>query len=347
MNANSNQFQSVLRLGRLVTFLILAGVFGGYHARAQEIPANDDFNKGGRTSFQFLKIGMGARQASLGESGLAAVRDVNGIFWNPANIGAVQRFETSFSYVRWLADMNYVAGAAGFRLGGMGVLAVSLASLNYGDIQEALVSGGSGGDTRTGSTFSGNDFLAGLAFSRAFTDRLSIGIGVKYLHESLFEYGAGAVAFDVGTNYDIGFKGFRLAMAAQNFGGSVKWLDDVQSDRTAGYDIPLIYRIGVSTNLFGGQDAFFSAGSHHRLIFSAEAIHTNDYNERLHLGGEYWFTDLLAIRGGYRLNYDEGNLSFGVGLNPQMSGVNIRIDYAYVGYEFLDAPHRFTMSIAF
>ena len=311
---------------------------------AQDLGQDSDFNKGGRTALQFLKIGIGARQAALGEASIASVQDVNAVFWNPANLRGIDRFETAFSYIRWLADMNYVAGAVGARWNGVGVFALSIAALDYGEIQEALVTSGSGGDNRTGNTFSGSDLLIGLAYSRAFTDRLAIGVGVKMIREELFEYSVSQMAFDVGTSYLIGFNGTRLAMSAQNFSGSVKWLGD-DSDRTEGYDVPLVYRIGLATNLVG-QDAFFDAGPAHRVVVSAEAINTNDFSERLHFGAEYEFAGVLSLRGGYRINYAEGNLSLGVGLNPQFAGTQVRLDYAWVAYDFLDAPHRFTLSLA-
>ena len=323
---------------------VLAWTLSVVPSVAQDLQQASDFNKGGRTALQFLKIGIGARQASIGEASIASVQDVNSVFWNPANLRGIERLETSFSYIRWLADMNYVAGAVGARWDGVGVFAFSIASLDYGDIQEAVVATGTGGDNRTGNTFSGSDLMVGLAYARSFTDRLSLGIGVKLIREELFEYSVSQVAFDVGTSYLVGFKGTRLAMSAQNFSGPVKWLGD-DSDRTEGYDIPLLYRIGVATNLIC-SDAFFDVGEAHELVFSTEAINTNDYSERLHFGVEYEFADILSLRGGYRLNYEEGNFSAGVGLHPRFSGVNVRIDYAYVAYEFLDAPHRLTVSLA-
>ncbi len=137
-------------------------------------------------------------------------------------------------------------------------------------------------------------------------------------------------------------------MSAQNFStGSVSWLGAEKSDRIEGYDIPLIYRIGTSFDLIGGQDGFFNFGENHHLQFSFDALNTNDYGERYHVGGEYWFSDFVALRGGYRFNYAEGKLSFGFGLNMEVSGIQTQVDYAYVSYKFLDSPHRFTMTFSF
>ncbi len=310
----------------------------------QGLEQDDDFNKGGRTAFQFLKIGVGARQAALGEASVAAVRDVNAAFWNPAGLSGIERYEASFSYARWLADMNYVAGAVGGRVAGIGTFALSLAALDYGDIPEAVVGGGS--DGRTGETFTGSNFLVGLHYARAFTDRLSIGVSAKYVQESLFDYSENTVAFDVGTSYAIGYSGLQLAMSAQNFTGSVSWLGQDEADRQEGYDVPLVFRIGVSGSLLG-PNAFMSMPGPHRLDLSAEAINTNDFSERLHLGLEYTFNELFVLRGGYKLGYDEGTWSLGAGVNPEVGGVRMRFDYAYVGYSFLAAPQRLTVSFAF
>ena len=315
-------------------------------ARAQD--ANDlsggDFDKGGRTAMQFLKIGVGARQAALGEASVALVRDATAAFWNPAGIVGIARYEAAFSYTRWLADMNMMAAVVGGRVGGVGTFALSLAALDYGDIPEAVLNGQP--DPRTGNSVSGGDFLVGLSYARYFTDRLSIGVGAKYLHETLWDYAAGTFAFDVGTNYEVGYRGLRLAMAAQNFAGSVNWLNEDETDRVEGYDLPLVFRVGLSGNL-AGENGFIGLGGPHRVTGTVEAINTNDYGERLHVGAEYVFDELFALRGGYRLNYAEGNWAVGAGLSPRLGAVQARIDYAYVGYEFLAAPHRLTVALAF
>lgn len=339
------------RLGRYLIgmWIVLMAASAGWMetAYAQTLEPNEDFNKGARTSLQFLKIGLGARQSAMGEASIALVRDVNAVFWNPANISGIDNMEVSFSYVRWLADMNYVSGAIGYRLGTVGVLAGYVGSLDYGDIPEALAVNPSGNnDTRTGASFSGGDIMAGLSFSREFTDRLSIGLSAKYLHERLWDFNTSTLAFDVGTNYNLGYKGIRLAMSAQNFGGSVDYLE--QGSQTEEYDLPIIFRIGVSANVISGSEsALMDMGPSHRMRFGFEAINTNDFSERVHVGAEYTFGDFIALRGGYRFNYEEGALSAGFGLFPSVGNLEVRIDYSYVQYEFLDAPHRFSMTLAY
>ncbi|HSD64184.1 MAG TPA: hypothetical protein VLB50_10310, partial [Ignavibacteriaceae bacterium] len=78
-----------------------------------------------------------------------------------------------------------------------------------------------------------------------------------------------------------------------------------------------------------------------------DAIHTNDYKERLNLGLEYKILNIFSLRGGYKVNYDEGNLSVGAGVDYTIDGIRINFDYAYVSYNFLESPNRFTISLGF
>lgn len=344
MNTKPNA-STRLRVRCWTVLLVAASLVPAGQALGQGLEQSSDFNKGGRTAFQFLKIGIGARQAGLGESGIASVRDVSGIFWNPATISGVASTQVALTYTRWFADMNLAAGAVGWRWNGVGVFALSVASLDYGDIPEAVVTPGRGGDGRTGASFTGGDLLVGLGYAREFTDRLAIGLNAKFLRETLFDYGVNTFAFDVGTSYGLGFNETRLAMSAQNFSRAVRWLGD-DSDRQEGYDIPLVFRIGLSTALLGEENAFFSAGPLHHVTVSAEAVNSNDYSERLHFGAEYGFSDFLSVRGGYRLNYAEGNWAVGFGLHPRTENLAFRLDYAYVHYEYLTSPHRITVLLS-
>ncbi len=304
------------------------------------------FTKVGKSVMQFIKIGVGARQVGLGEACISSVEDVNAVFWNPAGLRGVQSVEASFGYTKWFADLSYITGAAAIRWEGVGVFALEYASLDYGQIDEAVVTlAGHGNDTRTGNTFTGGDLMVGLSFSREFTDRLSIGGTIKYLQEKLYTYKADAFAYDIGTNYDFKFNGLHVAMSAQNFGPTVSWLE--HGSQVEGYDLPLTFRIGASINLADRTAGFFSLGDKSRLVVATDAIHSNDTGDRVHIGGEYSFDDFLFFRAGYRINYEEGNLSLGVGLRHSFSGLTVRFDYAFVSYSYLESPHRFSLSMEF
>ncbi len=306
------------------------------------------FNKVGRTSLQFLKIGVGGRESALGEASIADPRNINALFWNPAGITVIENLEFSFNYTKWFLDLNVIGVAAGINLGDWGVLAVNYIYLDYGDLDLAPVTSQSGGlDTRTGMKFTGKDLAIGVAYARKFTDKLSIGVNFRYLREDLYKYTTDLFSFDVGSFYNTGWKGIRLAMSAQNFSTQARWLQ-TGDESIQSYELPLLFRVGWSVDLLGGEDLFLGGNSdQHRVTFNMDAIHSNDYSERLNMGLEYVFLDQFFLRGGYRLNYDEGNLAFGLGVNTKISDFKIQFDYSYVKYDFLNSPHRFTLLLAF
>jgi hypothetical protein len=306
------------------------------------------FNKAGRTALQFLKIGVGARPTALGEAVIANMDGVNSIYWNPAALTSIENIEAGFNYTSWIGDLNIMAGAVGINIDGVGVLAFNYLGLDYGALQEAFTTSASGNtDTRTGNTFTGSDLAVGFGFARKFTDKLSIGVNAKYIREELYTYSSSVWAFDAGSFYDTGWRGVRLAMSAQNFSSQVRWLDTKEEEQQS-YEIPIVYRIGWSIDLLGGHNLFLGGDpTQHKLTFNMDAVHTNDYAERLHMGLEYTAFNMLSLRGGYRLNYDEGNLSAGVGINYDTGYLDFVFDYSYVVYDFLESPHRFSVLLAF
>jgi len=306
------------------------------------------FNKAGRTSFQFLKIGVGARNAAIGESGIASMDDINSVFWNPAAITGIEGAQASFDYTSWFAGLSITSAAVGYNFGELGTFAVNYCGLNYGQMQEALVTSPTGNvDTRTGNTFTGSDLEVGLTYAKQFTDKLSIGVEAKYLREDLFIYSSSLFAFDVGTYYKTGWHGIRLAMSAQNLGSPARWLNTMEQSQQS-YDLPIVFRIGWAVDLMGGHDLFLGGDpTQHKITFTMDGVHSNDYGERVLMGLEYTAFNIFSLRTGYRFNYPEGNLSFGAGINYTVGPVNLRVDYAYVAYDYLESPHRITVIMSF
>ncbi|KUO63442.1 hypothetical protein APF79_06635 [bacterium BRH_c32] len=321
---------------KLLLIAIIIGLAGTTQAQ---------FKKVGRTSMQFVKIGIGARETAMGEASIANLNNVNAMFWNPAGLTKVQGQEAAVHYTKWFADLNLMSAAAAVNLGSFGVVGVNYTILNYGDLEEAFVTSTTGGmDTRTGNMFTGKDMSLGFSYARQFTDKLSIGVSAHYIREDLYKYYSSIWAFDVGSYYETGWKGIRIAMSAQNFSSQARWMYSGDETRQS-FEIPLLYRIGASIDLLGGKDLFLGGDwNTHRFTLNMDAIHSNDYSERVHIGGEYVFLDQFALRGGYRFNYDEGNFSVGVGFNTLFSGVNVKLDYSYVNMDYLDSPHRFSLS---
>lgn len=81
----------------------------------------------------------------------------------------------------------------------------------------------------------------------------------------------------------------------------------------------------------------------HKLTTSIQINHPNDNSENLTFGLEYNWQNIFSLRGGYKLNVDEQNFSFGAGLRAPLSFALLSFDYAYNSFTRLGNTHRFSI----
>lgn len=288
-----------------------------------------DFSKTGSAGLQFLKIGVGARETAMGEAVTASVKDANAAFWNPAGLAYVDNYQAQFSHNNWLVDSRQIAASVAFPLGSFS-LAVSAENFAINDFEETTVSNPEG----TGRMVRAGDMLIGIAAARRFTDRLSIGGQIKYVREKLDDYSLGNVLFDVGAMYTTGFRNLRLGFALQHFGPDMKLVN--QSFRT-----PLLFRVNAADEIVDFSSVSWTA--------AFELVHSTDNVEVVNIGTEVKLYQMIFLRGGYRVNTDEGKMSFGVGvLSPEVSGMNIKFDYSFVKSEIVFQDiHRISVGFNF
>jgi len=76
-------------------------------------------------------------------------------------------------------------------------------------------------------------------------------------------------------------------------------------------------------------------------------LHPRDYTERIHMGAEFMFMDMVALRAGYKTNYDIESLSLGGGVKLALGGFALKVDAAYSLMEDFDDVMRFTVGASF
>jgi hypothetical protein len=79
------------------------------------------------------------------------------------------------------------------------------------------------------------------------------------------------------------------------------------------------------------------------MSFPVDSSNSSYSRFRQNLGLEYWLLNSLALRGGYQLGYDVGDLSAGAGFRFGGFG----LDYAFVPYSVLGNSHRVSVNYAF
>lgn len=311
-----------------------------------DLHSQNNFKKVAQSGMQYLKIGVGAEMVGRGEAGISAIKGVSSVFWNPAGLADLEDKEFYFSHNSWIADISLDAAAAGINFGNIGNFSLSLIWMNYGTLKATSVANTTASSTQLGyvdeGTFSPSDLALGIAYARKISEQFSVGGQIKYLYEN---YGHNvvvtttgtsenvdnivkAVAFDLGTIYYPGYKSLAFAMIIQNFSTDIKYEEE-------SFGTPLTFKLGISMNMLD----IFEENSANSLLLTVDAIHPRDYTERLNLGVEYNYLGLIQLRSGYRMNYDIGNFTAGIGLRYSLSGgMRINLDLSYM----VDATGRFS-----
>ena len=72
-----------------------------------------------------------------------------------------------------------------------------------------------------------------------------------------------------------------------------------------------------------------------------------DNQMRSKYGIEYEWKQILAIRGGYKANYDTATFTFGGGFQIPVRNMSLRFDYAYADYGDLGNVNVTTLTLGF
>jgi hypothetical protein len=324
---------------RLVALVALVAATGPAHAQ-----------KVGTTSFQFLKVMPTARATAMGDAYGSLAEGAEALFWNPAGVAHTTGHSLTATHIPYLVDTRISSAGYAVSLGGFGQVGVQLQSVDYGDFAETRTdqlgfnADGTYNPGLTGGTFSPSAFAAGVSYARSLTDRFSTGITAKYVRESLYDgalagdvnTAAGAVLFDFGIQYQTGFRSLDIAMAVQNFGPEVAFVEER-------FAAPLTFRLGATGDLVG-PNGIVRQDPQNRLTVAYDLHQPNDYDQQMHVGLEYSFAEVVSLRSGYKMNYDTEGLTFGAGLNADLSGARLGVDYSYGSMgDFLGSVHRLTV----
>ena len=290
------------------------------------------FEKVGTVGSQFLKISVGARAVGMGGAFVGVSDDATSVYWNAAGIARVDpdKSVVSLNPANWPAGRSFDQMSYVFHMRRIpGAFAVHARALTMQPMTVTTAYQPNG----TGETFDAGMMTLGLTYARSFTDKFSAGATGNFVSEGLAEFSQQAMAFDIGTLYDVGTLGMRIGMSISNIGSEITFIE-----RPA--RMPSIFRVGASAVLMQRADQ--------KLIGSLEFSHPPDNSERLNLGAEYSFRKYLFLRGGYGFNYDSEGIAGGIGFHMPVSVAGMaNVDYAFTDMKDLGGVHRFSLTFLF
>lgn len=293
----------------------------------------------------FLKIGLDARGAALGGAYTPVVEGPVSVLVNPAGIlfgpaGAAMQF----GLVQWPADLQVGLATFSTPVHSLGLnLGAGAAWLgtSFDETSEFYPTG-------TGRTVGYSDLLLAGTIARSFTDKLGIGITVKYLREDLGGNVGGPVTqgflLDAGSVYQIGWRNSKLSVTLSDFGSDLNPRSHFQSRVTGSpvaytaFSPPTRFQLGLAV------DPWIQGP--HRLTGTTVILHQADNAETLRGGLEYHFRDSYALRSGYDFTADELKFSAGLGLGLRFGERRGTFDYTWTDGGNLGAIHRFGLGFA-
>jgi len=308
-----------------------------------------DMKKVAQSQMQWLSIPVGPRPSAMAGAYTAVANDASSVFWNPAGIAYTKGSNIFLTQTKWIADIDVNAAAFTYEVGNIGFFNFNISEVDWGTIHGTRRDNTASSGFIETMDFSPSNWGIGIGYARKMSDRFAIGGNLKYLYENLGSGMTGTMgegkmytakmnllALDIGTIYYTGFKDLRLAMTLQNFSSERQYREEK-------YPLPLTFKFGLAMDL----TSLWMQESEHRLTLAVDAIHPRDYSERMYFGMEYGFKNMVFLRGGYKTNHDEQDLTLGAGLQYTIDNLGLGIDYSYIQFKHFDAVQMFGINIKF
>src|SRR5574343_86459 len=254
-----------LKLTALV--LMMGGAFNSLQAQVNPINVVT-------SAVPFLRISPDARAGGMGDVGVATAPDASSAYWNLAktpfssNTGGV-----ALTYTPWLKDLGLndvylISGTGFYKLNDKEAISASLRYFSLGNIQ---FTDNLGNEL---SSFRPREFAFDAGYSRKLSNKLAVGVALRYINSNLANgtingvaYKAGsAVAGDISLFHTSGKadgSGLNWGVTLTNLGSKISYTSDAnQKDY-----IPANLGLGIAyTKVIDEQNKLTFAADLHKLL---------------------------------------------------------------------------------
>ncbi|MFZ2904877.1 MAG: type IX secretion system outer membrane channel protein PorV [Cyclobacteriaceae bacterium] len=313
------------------------------------------------TATPFLTISPDARQAALGDAGVATSPDANAAYWNPAKFVFIdKKYGGGVSWTPWLGkitnDMWISYLSAFYKIKREELVAFGFKYFDMGEFYAR------GQNNENEGTFHPREFSLDLTYSRLLTENFSVGLTGRYIHSTLLGSYNGSsiidskpgnsVAVDLGVFYKKELKGAKtnsLALAAviSNIGAKISYSDEDNKQF-----LPTNLRVGSAYSIeVDPFNAFTFTLDFNKLLvpspdenrnipdksllegmFGSFSDAPDGFSEEIkeiiiNTGIEYWYRQTFAGRIGYfSESKEKGNrkyMTLGVGFRKERFGIDV------------------------
>ena len=320
------------------------------------------------TAVPFMLISPDARSGGMGNLSLAMSPEANDLFGNTAKLPYLNE-DRSFliNYTPWLKDLGlndvYLASAGFYKkLNYKSSINSSLRFFSLGNIDFSDEAGNVNLPSQRPSEFS-YDF----GYSLLLTDKLSMGVTLRYIHSKLVSgsYGGTAINYRAGNTLagDVSlfykqkedFQGFHAGLLLSNLGGKTSYSNETKNkyfiQANIGVGIGYLNKIDAENSIEFGMDVNRimvpanpdnSSTESVNQYFSQSVVSSwfNSFNNKYgmpigeslkaSLGIEYNYTSRFYLRGGYFIdnNKNLGSMQyFTIGTSFQYQQSKFNISY--------------------
>ena len=256
-----------------------------------------------------LLINPWARSSALADAAYANTNGLEATYMNIAGLAYTDKTQIKFNHTNWMGSTAGIAlSSAGIaqRISESSVIAISIQSMNFGDIPITTVANPEGNI----GFFSPRSNIFSLGYARAFSSSISAGINLKIISESISNLSTSGVALDAGIRYVTGEnEKIKFAISLKNIGPVMHYKGDGLAqqvsyisnesiasleERSATFELPSLLSVGGSYDfIFDPKNKLNVA-----LGFTANSFMKDQYR----IGFDYGMTNnkfAFNIRAGY------------------------------------------------
>jgi hypothetical protein len=302
---------------------------------------------------EFMAIGIGGRPLGMGGAYVAIANDVTAGYYNPAGLARINYPEVSLMHdARFgnLENYDYVGIAIPFDKDmSFGLSIMRLAIDGIPDTRSALYDANGDGvldinsdrlDYTKITEFSDQDYAFYLTFAKRQSEIFSYGANIKIIRRTIAEYSAWGVGFDAGAWYSP-LEKLSLGVNLQDITTTmVSWSTGRNELITPTVKVGGAYEVSFLSGIITPALDLDIRFENRQF---ASMFHVGPVSFDAHVGFEYNFKNIFAVRAGYN---DVKQFTIGAGIKlPKLN-----IDYSFARFsadseDRLDDTHRISIML--